>query len=114
MPQLAKLLENAVEQSEFHAGSKSRVKAAELRSLYAEGERWRLFSTTKCPDDALNGLVGCLEECLGDVVNHECGFTGYGVDHVAGVFDPQTCGWIWGTRSRFAMGRFPFLGEYFR
>ena len=85
MPQLAKLLENAVEQSEFHAGSRSRVKAAALRSLYAEGERWRLFSTTKCPDDALNGLVGCLEECLGDVVNHECGFTGYGVDHVAGV-----------------------------
>ena len=85
MSELAKFLENAVERSEFHAGSKFRVKAAELRSLYADGEKWRLFSATKCPEDALNGLVGRIGECLEDFVNHECGFMGYGVDHVVGV-----------------------------
>ena len=85
MSELARLLENAVERSEFHAGSKFRVKAAELRSLYADGEKWRLFSETKCPDDALSGLVGRMEECLGDFLNHECCFMGYGVDHVGGV-----------------------------
>ena len=85
MSELVGLLQNAVERSEFHAGSKLRVNAVELRSLYADGEKWRLYSVTKCPDDALNGLISGMEECLRDFVNHECGFMGYGVDHVGGV-----------------------------
>ena len=88
MDELTALLRNAVANAEFRDGPSRRVSAESLRSLYAAGERVRIYKEIVCGKDALTPLVAYLQERLAAYANEDmeihCGLVGYGVDYARG------------------------------
>ena len=88
MDELTALLRNAVANAEFRDGRSRRVSAERLRSLYAAGERLRIYEETACREDAFAPLVAHLQQRLEAYANEDmeepCGLVGYGVDYVRG------------------------------